>query len=88
MAGRRVARVLVLFLTKLRTNNTMILAVVRGAYQFLPQFQKEKPKHYAHKGKLLTERNEQDFSRLYLVSEKILGKMHKFKNFSSWLKRE
>lgn len=66
----------------------MILAVVHGAYQFLPQFQKEKPKHYAHKGKLLTERNEQDFSRLYLVSEKILGKMHKFKNFSSWLKRE
>ena len=66
----------------------MILAVVRGAYQFLPQFQKEKPKQYAHKGKLLTEKIEQDFLRLYLVSEKILGKMHKFKNFSSWLKRE
>lgn len=66
----------------------MILAVVRGAYQFLPQFREEKPKHYAHKAKLLTERIEQDFLRLYLVREKILGKMHKFKNFSSWLKKE
>ena len=54
----------------------------------LASVSEKKPKHYAHEAKLLTERIEQDFFRVYLVSDKILGKKYKFKNFSSWLKRE
>ena len=86
MVGRRVARVLMLFLAdNIKITHQQYNDIGCGAWSIpvLASVSERKAKTLT-----LTERIEQDFLRLYLVSEKILGKMHKFKNFSSWLKRE
>ena len=79
MVERCVARVLMLFLAdniKITLQQYNDIGCCAWSIPVLASVSEKKPKHYAHEAKLLTERIEQDFSRLYLVSDKILGKMY------------
>lgn len=79
MVERCVARVLMLFLAdniKITHQQYNDIGCCAWSIPVLASVSEKKPKHYAHEAKLLTERIEQDFSRLYLVSDKILGKMY------------
>ena len=91
MAGRRVARVRLLFFADpIKITHQQYNDIGCGAWciPVLASVSERKAKTLRTGAKSLTERIEQDFSRLYLASEKILGKIQTFKNFSSWLNRE
>ena len=77
MVERCVARVLMLFLAdniKITHQQYNDIGCCAWSIPVLASVSERKAKTF--KAKLLTERIEQDFSRLYLVSDKILGKMY------------
>ena len=77
MARRRVARVLMLFFAdNIKITHQQYNDIGCGAWSLPVLASVSERKAKTFKAKLLTERIEQDFSRLYLVSDKILGKIY------------